>query len=375
MRSFSVLHFQEPAVTTRSHSGKMGSSATPAGEGSTGASCRPVSVSVIMRITTEMQSADHTDATLSIQEVAHRLGLSTSELSELRLTTDDLPIERQGFKLFYDLHKVKAFEHGESVKVMERVLADDRPLVLLYQMAAAAGLTKLSIAGKRVQPLPAPQPITCKPDELDGTANTANSTNLPTAKRVNQAVRSSTATTDESSALRSHEPLDGSHPWYVVHTKPRQELIALENLKRQGYCCYLPQLKLKRPKARKLIVIEEPMFPRYLFIGANASFEKKGSSFIRSTKGVHELVRFGSDPAQIRFELLQGIFEREQSQQGSPQVPFQAGDGVRIIDGPLAGLESIYQAQTGEERSIILLKLLNRPVQLQITTAQLRKSA
>jgi hypothetical protein len=41
----------------------------------------------------------------------------------------------------------------------------------------------------------------------------------------------------------------------------------------------------------------------------------------------------------------------------------------------LAGLETIYQAQTGEERSMILLKLLNRPVQVQIATAQLRKFA
>ena len=105
------------------------------------------------------------------------------------------------------------------------------------------------------------------------------------------------ATGSQSSAPRFSKPLDGSHPWYVVHTKPRQALIALKNLERRGYCCYLPQLKVKRPKARKLIVIDGPMFPRYLFIGADALFEKKGSSFIRSTKGVHELARFGSEPS------------------------------------------------------------------------------
>ena len=30
--------------------------------------------------------------------------------------------------------------------------------------------------------------------------------------------------------------------WYLVHTKPRQEGLALENLERQGYECYLPTL-------------------------------------------------------------------------------------------------------------------------------------
>ena len=28
--------------------------------------------------------------------------------------------------------------------------------------------------------------------------------------------------------------------WYLIHTKPRQESVALENLERQGYQCYLP---------------------------------------------------------------------------------------------------------------------------------------
>ena len=34
--------------------------------------------------------------------------------------------------------------------------------------------------------------------------------------------------------------------WYLIHTKPRQEVCALENLQRQGYECYLPQLVLEK---------------------------------------------------------------------------------------------------------------------------------
>ncbi len=325
-------------------------------------------------VVTEMEKADLTNITLTIQEVANRLGISTSELSDLRLSTDDLPIERQGFKLFYQLQNVKAYERIETVKVIERVLATDRPLVLLREMAGAAGLTKLKIAGKQMQPIS----VQLQPNINLASANfdktVAHATEM--ADEVTAEVTAE-ATADQSQpcAPRLHQPLNGSYPWYVVHTKPRQELVALENLERQGYCCYLPQFKLKKPKARKLIVIDEPMFPRYLFIGADALFEKKGTSFIRSTKGVHELVRFGTESAEIKFELLKSIFDREQAQHSSPSEPFQMGDCVRVVDGPLAGLETIYQAQTGEERSMILLKLLNRPVQVQIATAQLRKSA
>jgi transcriptional antiterminator RfaH len=321
-----------------------------------------------------MENEDINSITLTTQEVANRLGISTSELSELRLTNDDLPIERQGFKLYYRLHHVQAFERSEAAKVIERVLTAERPLVLLRQMASVAGFSKLKIAGQQVQPLTVIQPLAAKQAASRDGIGTVDATSLSTAVMVDQSSSPSTATCLQSSTSRFRKTLDGTHPWYVVHTKTRQEMIALENLERQGYCCYLPQLKLKRPKARKMIVIEEPMFPRYLFIGADALFSKKGASFIRSTKGVHELVRFGSEPAQIRFELLQGIFDREQAQHSSPKEPFQTGDCVRVIDGPLAGLESIYQAQTGDERSMILLNLLSRPVQVQIATAQLRKS-
>lgn len=322
-----------------------------------------------------MENEDINGITLTTQEVANRLGISTSELSELRLATDDLPIERKGFKLYYRLHHVKAFERGEAERVIERILAAERPLVLLRQMASIAGFSKLKIAGQQIQPVTVMQHLATQQEANRDGIVTVDATRLSTAVMVDQSSSPSTATGLQFSTSRFRKTLDGTHPWYVVHTKPRQELIALENLQRQGYCCYLPQLKLKRPKARKMIVIEEPMFPRYLFIGADALFTKKGTSFIRSTKGVHELVRFGSEPAQIGFELLKGIFDREQAQHSSPKEPFQTGDCVRVIDGPLAGLESIYQAQTGDERSMILLNLLSRPVQVQIATAQLRKSA
>lgn len=33
--------------------------------------------------------------------------------------------------------------------------------------------------------------------------------------------------------------------WYLIHTKPRQEHIALTNLERQGYTCYLLLLRVE----------------------------------------------------------------------------------------------------------------------------------
>ena len=50
--------------------------------------------------------------------------------------------------------------------------------------------------------------------------------------------------------------------WYLIHTKPRQELRALENLERQGYECYLPLLPTEK--------IQEKLFATF-----QLSLEKK----------------------------------------------------------------------------------------------------
>ena len=299
-----------------------------------------------------MHNLDAANATLTTQQVADRLGISTAELSELRLKDIGLPIERDGFKLFYRLDAVRAFEQHEALAVFERVLACDHPLVVLRRMAQASGLTKLTIAGQPIDVNVVEKPVAPQPTRASQIEPNAQPRVLADSER----------------------PLDNSHPWFVVHTKPRQEQVALENLERQGYTCYLPTVKLRKPRGRKLTDCLEPMFARYLFVAIDPKFTGKGGASIRSTRGVHELVRFGKDPMPIAFDLLNAIFERERVQHRHPEQPFKPGERVTVVDGPLAGLDSIYQAQTGEERSMILLTLLNRPTQVKIATAQLRKT-
>ncbi|MFC1690228.1 transcription termination/antitermination NusG family protein, partial [Pseudomonadota bacterium] len=64
--------------------------------------------------------------------------------------------------------------------------------------------------------------------------------------------------------------------WFAVYTKPRQEHIALENLERQAFKCFLPMAinPYQRRSASKLRI--EPLFPRYLFLNANADQQSLG---------------------------------------------------------------------------------------------------
>ena len=45
-------------------------------------------------------------------------------------------------------------------------------------------------------------------------------------------------------------------------------------------------------------------------------------------------------------------------------IAFQVGDKVRMLDDGFAGVEAIFKAATGDERVVLLIKLLNRAQEL-----------
>jgi len=163
--------------------------------------------------------------------------------------------------------------------------------------------------------------------------------------------------------------------WYLVHTKPRQEKCALENLQRQGFQCYLPTLPSEKLRQGVLTVADEPLFPRYLFIRLDTGLSAKGWGPIRSTKGVSRLVSFGNEPAKIDDRLVHLLHSQENAHQTQPQRLFAKGERVMIADGAFAGLEAMYQMADGEGRVMVLIELISKPVQLHVAPASLRKLA
>ena len=159
--------------------------------------------------------------------------------------------------------------------------------------------------------------------------------------------------------------------WYLVHLKPRQEDVALANLERQGYECYLPQMRIERIRRSKVEVVTEPMFPRYLFIRLDNSDQGKSWSPIRSTLGVSQLVTFGGRAAKVDDTLIDMLHQRERIL--PKQNMFYSGDSVLITDGPFAGLEAIYQTMDAKQRAFILIEILAKPVPMQIDAGRLRK--
>lgn len=163
-------------------------------------------------------------------------------------------------------------------------------------------------------------------------------------------------------------------PWFVVHTKPRQEARALQNLERQGFCCFLPTLAKKKTTRQGLKVVQEPLFTRYLFIDLDTTLSGKSWAPIRSTLGVARLVTFGIEPAKVDARLIEFLKE-QQSRQEAPPSPYREGDKVVIQSGPFAGLEAVYQMDDGERRAMVLIELIQKPTKLQIDITEIAPAA
>lgn len=160
-------------------------------------------------------------------------------------------------------------------------------------------------------------------------------------------------------------------PWYVVHTKVRQEQTACENLTRQGFAVYLPRIKvLKRSRGRQQAQLE-PLFPRYIFFQPGSAAHSIAP--VRSTLGVTAIVRFGQEPAAMRPETLKSIRDFETRQNEAPDEdisPFQPGKRVRVADGPLTGLEGLI-SNISQERVIVLMHLLGQDTRVSLSRHQL----
>jgi transcriptional antiterminator RfaH len=160
--------------------------------------------------------------------------------------------------------------------------------------------------------------------------------------------------------------------WYLIHSKIRQEWVALDNLERQGFECFLPLLKAEKLRLGKLQEVQEALFPRYLFIRLGTGVESQSWAPIRSTLGVSRLVTFGQTPAKIDDELIADI--RIQSNSAEVQLRhFNPGEQVVVTDGPFVGVEAIYQMPDGEGRVMVLLNILSKQVKLRVSPASIRK--
>jgi transcriptional antiterminator RfaH len=145
--------------------------------------------------------------------------------------------------------------------------------------------------------------------------------------------------------------------WYTVSTKPQHERMAELNLARLGVETFYPQLKERKVIRRKAETRIGPLFPGYLFARFRLDTHYRAVAY---ANGVRNVVTFGTVPATVEDEIIEGI--RARLHDGCLTVPapsFMPGEVIRIQRGPLQGLEAVFEREMSDhERVVLLLRTL-----------------
>ena len=158
--------------------------------------------------------------------------------------------------------------------------------------------------------------------------------------------------------------------WYLVQCKVGETQRALENLENQSYECFLPMIGVEKIRNRKRRLVQEPLFPGYLFIHMD-QWEDNWQP-IRSTRGVTKLVAFGGYPVAVDNDLVELLKQRCAQQE--MLAALNEGERILIKEGPFAGLEAIFESYDGNERVIILLNFLNKQQKLTLPIGSVSKA-
>jgi transcriptional antiterminator RfaH len=145
--------------------------------------------------------------------------------------------------------------------------------------------------------------------------------------------------------------------WYAVQTQPAKERYAEENLRRQGFDSYLPQVRRSVRHARRQSDVLRPLFPRYLFVALDV--EIAGWRSVQGTFGVRSLVMEGDRPLPVPRGLVERMIAASDADgRIDLQCDLAPGSPVKFLRGPFADRLGTLAARRDSERVAVLLEIL-----------------
>ena len=138
--------------------------------------------------------------------------------------------------------------------------------------------------------------------------------------------------------------------WYVAHTRPRREKKLVEYAQREGLVVTLPCYSSAHKYRGKTATFEKPLFPGYVFFRLLPSARPKvyQSDYVANLLDVPDQTQFEEQLAAIQLALASKL-----EIQLAPEIG--KGKQVRIIAGPLRGVEGWVEERFG--MSTVLLRV------------------
>ena len=155
--------------------------------------------------------------------------------------------------------------------------------------------------------------------------------------------------------------------WFAIWTHSQCETLVEDGLRRKRFEVFSPRVRVPSRRRDRRIVLAQPLFPGYVFVQFSPS--RQACIDVASTDGIVRMIGERWDlPYPIADEELLSVRRLVESGERIGPVPWiRVGDRVRIVVGPLAGLEGFVQAwRAGRATFVVSLDLLQRSVGVEV---------
>jgi len=158
--------------------------------------------------------------------------------------------------------------------------------------------------------------------------------------------------------------------WFAVQTFPRYEKKVTAELQEKSVQTFLPLIPATHQWSDRQRLVEEPMFPGYMFVRIVQSLNNRVA--ILRTKGVARFVGVrgvGIPIPDDQIECVQTVLAR-----GMPFGPHPfpgVGRRVRIRGGCFDGVEGILTAVNGNQTLVISVELIQRSIAVRVSGYQI----
>ncbi len=146
--------------------------------------------------------------------------------------------------------------------------------------------------------------------------------------------------------------------WFCIKSKPRQEAVAVRNLKAVGDIdIFFPRIRRTRRGHEKNKEVIEPLFPGYIFVKFNPE-DSQGT--VKSTRGVLHLVSKNGKAVDVDHKVIDEL--KALGPDGILSMldeELKVGAKIKVIRGIFAGSEGeVLKLATPQKRIAVLLTLL-----------------
>jgi transcription termination/antitermination protein NusG len=155
--------------------------------------------------------------------------------------------------------------------------------------------------------------------------------------------------------------------WYAVWLRSNYEHVVREQLAAKGFETFLPQVRTWSRRQGTARTIRTPMFPGYLFV--HDALDKRRYIDLLNVHGVVRVLEDGwtrlTPVPEVEIEAIQQIATADVLT--FPCAHLQRGARVRVLSGPLAGVEGMFvQDKPASGRLVVSVDMLGRSIAVEM---------